>query len=430
MKEAGLGEKFLGKHKMRAADIDIQQLIDVFTTDMVNGLDGKDSTLRMIPTYIEAENHFLTGVPVVAVDAGGTNFRTALVKFNTNGKLEISDLVNAKMPGLEGEISKDEFFKTIAGYVQSNAKMADRIGFCFSYPTEILPDKDGRLLQFCKEVQAPEVVGTLIGKNLLESLGMQEKQIVLLNDTVATLLAGKSASFGHDYDSYIGFILGTGTNTCYIENNSNIGKLKNSDTSKSQIINIESGNFRRIKQTDIDIEFDNTTINPGDYKLEKMFSGGYIGGLCLHALKTAAREGLFSNDTAVKLLDLNELSSEEMNDYVLNISSDRGSLAACITNKADEESCCEIIEGLIERAAKLVAANLAAVILKANRGKSPAKPILITVEGTTFYKLHNLRQLFENYLSDYLNGDKKRYYEFTEVKMSSLVGAALAALIN
>ena len=65
----------------------------------------------------------------------------------------------------------------------------------FHILTEILPDKDGRLLQFCKEVQAPEVVGELIGKKLLETLGMEEKQIVILNDTVATLLAGKSATF-------------------------------------------------------------------------------------------------------------------------------------------------------------------------------------------------------------------------------------------
>jgi len=32
----------------------------------------------------------------------------------------------------------------------------------------------------------------------------------LLNDTVATLLAGKSASIGHEYETFIGYILGTG----------------------------------------------------------------------------------------------------------------------------------------------------------------------------------------------------------------------------
>jgi len=96
----------------------------------------------------------------------------------------------------------------------------------FFIPSEILPNRDGRLLYFCKEVQAPGVVGQLIGRNLLEALGMPEKQIVLLNDTVATLLAGKSASIGHEYETFIGYILGTGTNTCYNENNFNILKTK------------------------------------------------------------------------------------------------------------------------------------------------------------------------------------------------------------
>jgi len=415
---------------MRAIDINIQLIVDLFNTDMLNGLDGKESTLRMIPTYIEAENQFLTGVPVVAVDAGGTNFRTALVKFNTKGKLEISNMMNARMPGLEGEISKAEFFKIIAGYVKPNAELSDRIGFCFSYPTEILPDKDGILLQFCKEVQAPEVVGELIGKNLLEALGMEEKQIVLLNDTVATLLAGKSASFGRDYDSFIGYILGTGTNTCYIESNRNILKLKNLDASKSQIINIESGAFGKVPQTDIDIAFDKTTVNPGDYKFEKMFAGGYFGGLCLTVLKAAGREGVFTADATSGIMSVNELSSEEVNKYVANPKSAHGPLSGCMMTRTDEENCKEIIECLIDRSAKLVAANMAAVILKTNKGQSAEKPILITIEGTTFYKMHNLRSSFEKYLKEYLKEEKQRYYEFTEVQQSSLVGAALAALIN
>ena len=202
-------------------------------------------------------------------------------------------MVNAPMPGIDGEISKKEFFHTIAAYVRPLVKEADRIGFCFSYPTEILPDKDGILLQFCKEVQAPEVVGQLIGKNLLETLGMNGEQIVLLNDTVATLLAGKSASPGKEFDSFIGCILGTGTNTCYIERNSNILKNSDIDCTKSQIINIESGNFGKAPRTDIDLEFDNTTNNPGSYTFEKMISGGYFGGLCFSTLELTSREGVF-----------------------------------------------------------------------------------------------------------------------------------------
>jgi hexokinase len=423
-------ERFLEKHKMRADDINIQQIVDLFTSDMLKGLDGRESTLRMIPTYIEAENQFLTGVPVVAVDAGGTNFRAALVKFNISGRLEISNLMNARMPGLEGEISKTEFFNTIAEYIRLNAELSDRIGFCFSYPTEILPDKDGKLLQFCKEVQAPEVVGELIGKNLLKTLGMEEKQIVLLNDTVATLLAGKSASFGREYDSFIGYILGTGTNTCYIESNRNILKIKSLDRTKSQIINIESGAFGKVPQTDIDIAFDNTTVNPGNYKFEKMFAGGYFGGLCLTALKSAAKESVFTAETTSDLMSLIELTSEDVNNFVSNSKSGCDPLYNIMMDKNDEENCTEIIECLIDRSAKLVAANMAAVIIKTNKGKSAEQPILITIEGTTFYKMYKLRSHFEKYLKEYLKGERQRFYEFTEVQQSSLVGAALAALIN
>lgn len=430
MTTLNISERFLKEHRMRADDVNIQEIVDLFTSEMLKGLEGKQSTLRMIPTYIEADNQFITEVPVVAVDAGGTNFRAALVKFNKKGKLEISNLLNARMPGLEGEISKAEFFKTIAGYIKPNAEQSDRIGFCFSYPTEIFPDKDGRLLQFCKEVQAPEVVGELIGKNLLETLGMTEKQIVLLNDTVATLLAGKSASFGREFDSFMGFILGTGTNTCYIELNKNILKTGNLDQAKSQIINVETGAMGKVPQSDLDIIFDKTTINPGNYKFEKMFAGGYFGGLCLTTLKAAAREGIFSPGATSGISSINELSSEEVNMFVSKHVSDFGPLTLLNMDKADNETCTHIIEGLIDRSAKLVAANIAAVILKTNKGKTAEKPILITIEGTTFYKMHNLRAHFEKYLNQYLKSEKQRFYKFTEVKQSSLVGAALAALIN
>ena len=422
--------EFLAEHKMRAADIDIHKMVESFLSEMQKGLEGENSSLRMIPTYIEADNEFLTEVPVVAIDAGGTNFRAAKVKFNKQGKLEMSEIMNARMPGIDKEISKVEFFKTIAGHVRSLAAESERIGFCFSYPTEIYPNKDGKLLQFSKEVQAPEVVGEMIGKNLLEALDTPQKPIVLLNDTVATLLAGKSASFGKTYDSFIGFILGTGTNTCYIESNRNILKTQGLDTNKSLIINIESGNFSLAPRTDLDIEFDNTTANPGQYTFEKMFSGGYFGGLCLTALQTAAKEGVFTVDTAYNISSLIQLTSEEANNYVNLNAADRGPLQNKITNAADEQTCIKIIDCLIDRSAKLVAANMAAVVLKSNKGKSADRPILITIEGTTFYKLHNLKTAFEKYLNEYLSGERQRYLEYIEVAQSSLVGAALAALID
>jgi hexokinase len=425
-----VADTFLFNHKLRASDIDLEDLVKVFTEDMVSGLAGKDGALRMIPTYIEADNDFITDTPVLAIDAGGTNFRASIVTITGHGHIKISDTVNYMMPGLEREISCKEFFTTIADYIRPLAKKVERIGFCFSYPTEILPDRDGRLFQFCKEVQAPEVEGKMIGRNLLEALDTPDKQIALLNDTVATLLAGKSASIGRSYDSFIGYILGTGTNTCYIERNSNILKYKNLNQDKSQIINIESGDFSRPPRTDLDILFDRTTTSPGSYKFEKMFSGGYFGGLVLFVLKAAASEGVFTEEAAGIISGLDELPSWEANEYTARDISKDNILNRIIRDKKDAEYCRQIIDTLIDRAAKLVAASLSAVVLKSGKGESVNHPVLITVEGTTFYKLHNFISSFERYFNEYLSGERKRYVEFTEVEHSSLIGAALAALID
>jgi hexokinase len=423
-------EDFLIRHRLRASDFDMDDLVSIFTEDMIAGLLGQDGTMRMIPTYIEADNDFLRDMPVLAIDAGGTNFRAALVSFKGNGEIRISDDVQYQMPGLDKEVSAEEFFNTIAGYIRDLAEKTERIGFCFSYPTEILPDRDGRLIQFCKEVKAPGVVGQLIGKRLLESLGSPSKKIVLLNDTVATLLAGKSASLSRSYDSFIGFILGTGTNTCYIEKNSDILKKADLDQMGSMIINIESGNFGKAPRSDLDMFFDNCTFDPGNYTFEKMISGGYFGGLSLSVLKAAADEGVFSADTIRNIAYLHELSTGEVNEFAAKGEHAGNILSICFHGSEDIENANRIVDNLIDRAAKLVASSLASVVLKTGKGKSAEKPVLITVEGTTFYRLHRLRPRFEEYFHGYLNGDRKRFVEFTGIQQSSLIGAALAALIE
>jgi hexokinase len=251
----------------------------------------------------------------------------------------------------------------------------------------------------------------------------------LLNDTVSTLLAGKAANYGASFGSYIGYILGTGTNTCYIESNKEISNTEGLDPDSTQIINIESGNFGKAPVTDIDLAFDNTTTNPGNYTFEKMIAGGYFGGFCLMALKTAAMENVFSEATSAKILELDNLTTETVNLYIQGKDHDNP-LKEIFVESDDQTKSKLIIEALIERSAKLIAANLAAVILKTGKGKSKEQPILITVEGSTFYKLEKLNRLVLQFLESYFVDEKQRCFKFDNVEQSSLIGAGLAALID
>jgi hexokinase len=426
--------RFLRKYRMDYLDVDINLVIDSFLSEMQRGLAGKKSTLDMIPTYIEVGADVPTNKRVIVVDAGGTNLRVATVYFDDHKKAVIENLHLYKMPGVQHEIGKDEFFKVIAGYLKDVAGSAQNIGFCFSYAVEMFPNKDGRLIRFSKEIKAKDVVGQFIGENLnraLASMGLGgEKKIILLNDTVVTLLAGmgyQNRSFG----SYIGFILGTGTNTCYVEKNSNIKKTKDLDLLKSQIINTESGNFGRIKQGKIDAAFDKSTVNPGVHKFEKMISGAYLGHLCLATIHKACDTGLFSTAVANALWQISELDTKDMNAFLLYPYGTNPLADAAKQGSAEDSlTLYYIADRLTERAAKLTAINLSAMAIKSRQGTDPSRPICIVAEGTTFYQMKGLKNRVEFYLKQYLENKLGIHYEIISVDNATLIGSAIAGLTN
>jgi hexokinase len=348
------------------------------------------------------------------------------------------------MPGIKKPVTKNEFFAVMAGYVKDFIGAGKNIGFCFSYPTEIYPNKDGKLIRFSKEIKAKEVEGQMIGENLNSALAVMgcrsDKHVVLLNDTVAALLAGRAGFPDRSFDSYVGFILGTGTNCCYVEQNKNIKKVKGLDPAKSQIINVESGGFAKAPRGKIDLDYDQSTIDPGQQTFEKMISGAYFGPLCLRTINVAADDGLFSKAAAETLRKIKELSTKDISDFMYHPVGTGNPLSSALAGK-DEQSVLSRVEGdivtlyylidrLVERAAKLTAIKLSSATLKSGKGRNPCRPVCIVAEGTVFYQLKTVKQRVEFYLKQYLEEQKNTYYEIVNVENATLIGAAIAGLTN
>lgn len=425
---------FLRAYQMDPADVDFEKNLTIFSEQMVAGLAGKESCLEMIPTYLEAVNAIPADKKVIVGDAGGTNFRVATISFDVNKKPVIENLQHFSMPGVESELSRRDFFETMAGYFKPVISAADDIGFCFSYPVEILPNKDGRLIRFSKEIKAPDVVGQMIGENLnlaITHTGLgSEKHIVLLNDTVATLLAGVGYK-GREFSSYIGFILGTGTNCCYVEENANIKKQKGLDATKSQIINTESGGMVKTHCGEIDKLFDASTVNPDVHIFEKMISGAYLGPLYGVALRQAAVDGLLSDPVVEAVGQMDELTTVDMNDFMFYPFGDNLLAKACQKGDEDDVTCLYTIgDRLVERAAKLTAINLSAMSIKSGRGTDPSCPVCVVAEGTTFYHMKTLKSRVEFYLKRNLEDKRGIYTDIINVENATLIGAAIAALTN
>ena len=422
---------FLSRHNF-VNHVDVLSVAQAILDDMHKGLKKEKSDQDMIRTFSNPPEKSAKGKSVIVIDAGGTNFRSCLVTFDDNGIPSISEMEKTKMPGVEKELSKKEFFEQFAVNLEHLKNKSDRIGFCFSYPMEIKENGDGVLLGFSKEVKAPEVIGCEIGKCLKEVLkehGWNSiNRITLCNDTVSALLAGAAcATDGDKYSSYIGFILGTGMNAAYLQPDSKEYNLK------KQIIVCESGKFLSVNRSDFDIAFANTTNNPGAFYLEKLCSGAYLGPLSWFALQAAAKDGLFTEKTAKAIEKLELLTLIEVDKFLhgpYNKESALGKIACETASDEDMDRIFQILNAIVERSARYSAAILTACAIQTGQGKNAAKPICILCDGTTFFKTYKIKERVNAYLDEVLTKELEINWNIVSCDNDITLGTAIAGLID
>jgi hexokinase len=420
-------------------------LVRDFRIDMERGLNGQTSPLAMIPAYIRPVTEFPLGKTVLALDAGGTNLRAARVTFREAGKPETEGSAKAPMPGTAGRVGAEAFFDEIAALSAPliEAGPVEGIGFCFSYPMEVREDGDAVLLSFSKEVDAPDVIGKTVGQGLAEALlrrGIRPAgRIVMLNDTVSTLLSGLveippdggfikgEKKYGVPGGPVVGVILGTGFNTAYPE--TEIPKIGfHSDS--PQIVVCESGNCAPRYLGVLDREFDATTKKPGAYTLEKSTAGAYLGPLTFHILKQAIKDGVLSFKRAEEFASRQTLQTRHLNEFMHSPLSREGPVGELFENDELDaiKSFTYLASIVTQRGAMFSAAVIAAAVEKMDAGYDPFSPLRIAVEGTTYMMYKGMREALEAYLRIMLVKDKPRFYTITPVEQASLFGAAVAAL--
>lgn len=386
-----------------------EKIAAAFDAEITAGLAGRPSTLRMLPANLSGDERPLTGVPAVVIDAGGTNLRVASVTLSEKGP-QIRHLQKTFMPGTRGELTAEAFHSSVAAEadrVFAAEPAADRLGYCFSYECASLPDHDARLIAWSKAIAVPEAVGQCVGAELVRRLAHKPSSFAVLNDTVATLLAGRANAPDRRYSGYLGFILGTGTNIACVED--------------GMIRNAESGDFGAIDRSAFDVRFDATTADPGVAPFEKMIGGGFLGGLGLTILRSAAEKGLLGEG----VMRLSDLSTRDLDDFAAG-TADMANPLVAVLQEPERDCARELARAVFVRAANLTGIHLAAFL---RRCPSSDDPVLITVDGSTFYKTRcvDFRAVAERELALLVPG---RSYAFTRVDEAPMVGAAIAALME
>ncbi len=413
--------QFMKAHGMDAERVDLSESTKAFAEAMLAGLAAAQKDMPMLPTYLYASGRLRKGEKAIVIDAGGTNFRTALVHFDGKNAL-IESLEKRPMPGAETPASWDEFISCVAGCVQPLLAQTPDIGFCFSYPVDITQERDGRVLGLTKQVRIEGAIGSYLGAALrteLERRGEKPGRIVVLNDTPATLLAGKVLARG-SYDGYIGLVAGTGCNTCCEIECSRIAKLGLTENRK-MLVDLESGSFNAFPRGDADIAMDADLPDTGEFTAEKMISGRYLGQVCMYTLKMAAAEGIFSERAAEMIEKMTEVTTPTIDKW------GSGRFPKGLSSE-DKVNLVYIINEIFERSARCIASMLCGILELTGAGQQ--RPVCIAVDGSLYSASKLLRPELERFMDVYAGEIMGRRYELVNAENMSLIGSAAAVLLS
>ena len=301
-----------------------------------------------------------------ALDWGGSTFRVLRVEFRGKSEDPIIKEFRMKIKDEYKVVSdRNSLFTHLAIKIKEcmvnwkdykkfkNDDTRVKIGFTFSFPTKQTAINKAFLTNWTKGFNIPNCVGedicTLM-QEAIDHISLPADIHAICNDTVGTLLA---CEFDNE-NTQIGMILGTGTNTAYVDKDTN------------EIINIESGGFNKLlPRTHIDKVLDDRTNNRSTQLFEKMVSGLYIGQI----VRLICEEIFSDKDSFINSILFNE--SYHISE-VLNCDGDNRKLIKLLKNKYNINDFtvneCKILDNvcqlIMNRSADLSVAIIFGILIK------------------------------------------------------------------
>ena len=389
---------------MHLFNIETSKLVEVarlFASRVGEGLREEGREVPCLLTYVPTLSTVPDGAALV-VDLGGTRVRAAMVHC-TNGVLEVhGEIAEALLPLERGvPLARERYMQTQVEVVRRLAPPSGLpLGYCFSYPSASLPDGDATLIGWTKGVNIPDVEGHAVGLMLQQALalaGITTGGAVVLNDTVAALLAGLS---GPAADYYAGLIVGTGNNIALRLTPETIPRFPSIPWSGPIAVNLESGNFNPGCLNRFDDGVDQASENPGRQRFEKAVSGVYLGRL----LKEAGPELVFNPDSGSQ------------------------GVAALACSLDPEVAGIELAQAILNRSSDLVAASVAGAALVLSGGN--AGTVRLIAEGGLYWGAPGYHQRVCCTLNSLLAelGMEDVTVDIQSRSSANLLGAGVAAL--
>ena len=351
---------------------ELQTISESFTKELADARDGHSNSLAYLQNPLTPSSILSESDVVQVMSIGGTLCKTAYTSHGHGETLEFTDYDITSIPLFD---TKEHFLSYITKHIKKDATI---LALNFAYPmTPILRKEhtDGILLRATKEHTFKGLVGETVGEEIENAVKKEygrQIQVITANDTVCLALSGLEVS---SWDKVVGGIVGTGTNMGFFAD-------------EHTIINLESGNFDKLKQTESGRYVDQISTNPGKHLFEKEVSGAYLYQHYNYYLELL-------DPTLPKLqstLEMSDITDKQIDLYSL-------------------------VTQLISRSASLFATQIAGMINHLKKDH-----VSFIMEGSVFWDI----PLYTQYLHEHIKelSINPSVFSFHHIKNSNLQGTA------
>ena len=417
----------LGKNGMDPGGVDMGTMMQVFSGQMRIGLYGGASTVPMLPTWLSCTGRPALNTPVAVVQVRDGQIQTALVTLTEQGpRLEEQEAFPA--PGVEYPAPWEDFIYALGELLEPILDQTEIIAVSVPYPVEGNGEGDGTLLSLPGEMRLSGWEGRLICADLsaeLSQRGVTGKRLALVNYTGAAQLGGSIFWPGHD--RYYGLTWGEQVDVSLAAPWSVVLKRPGMGDALT-ILDSQVGQFTGVPFGTVELTMDRDSHAPGEQLLDKMVSAGTLGDIYRFTMIKAVEDGLMTFKCGRDFLSLRSLTLDAVNDFLQNPQG-RSRPALFCEKEEDRAVAQEVAKGILDRAAKLICAHLAAVLRLTGGGRNPETPALIAGEGRVL-EVPYLRERLEAHLQQFIGEELGLHCVLQTGKQVALVGAAAGALLQ
>ncbi|CAO3654485.1 unnamed protein product [Mucor hiemalis] len=427
---------------------ELKQFRDDLRHEMDTGLKSEGSNMAMLPSWIFKHPTGQETGEYLGLELSGSNIRIYLVNLHGGGRIStrqqkyvISEHLKkcniSEM--IEFLVESVDSFLSFVGKYDIQKPLA--LGFVLSFPLEQKAINKAVVIQWTKDF---EITGAE-GKNIAELLqiGFRRRHIninveAVVNGAVGCLLAHSYRSL----DTLVACTISTGTNAAYWEKMEAVQKNKNlmpPNADGDIIINTEWGSFADnntalLPRTFYDNRVNRQSVNPGVHVFEKMVSGLYLGEIARIIMvdfldRRLLFDGQYTNElntpylfeasymSAIGADDTTDLeATKHILESIMNLPS------TTLSDRQITRTICELVS---QRAARLVAAAMSAIIDKRN---ALEEGLTISMEGAVYEHFPNFPRRVNDALRA-IYGDSVDHINIGITRDGNGIGAALAAML-